>query len=285
MLLLCAAAGAAVAQVQPLAHYRGLAGDERVELILVHDSAWDFVSGALFGPDRVLVPLEPTPHATDAPLVITTQAAGADLPEVALVLRPFAVFDAHLGGSRVDLRTRDALPLRLERVARFEAGTSAPAFDAELLQQGGGRDRYFVVHASKGARQQTGRVDRVDVYDRATGEVLQALDGLGLWFRGMETLDVFDMNGDGIVDFRATGLEDGNAQAVQYFLSQDGGYRRNGMLEKLAARGPLQFRDGNVQLRLTDTIDWDDRTCEWEHYRFPAPDRIEYTTVRREPCS
>lgn len=284
-LLLPALTLAPAAQAEPVTQYRGLIGDEQVDLALIHDSAWGAVSGVLSGADHRRVPLERTPYAEDASLVVNAQPPGDDLREAALALRPFPVSARRLQGRWVDLRTREARPLDLQRATRFETGPDSPAFDGDLLQATGG-DRYFSVHASKPSAAVTGRVDRVAVHDTTSGALLQTLDGLDLWFDGIDTIEALEINGDGIDDVRATGFGDGNrAGPTQYFLSEDGRYRRAPALEALAARGPLRFEAGEVALRLSDTIDWDDRTCLWERYRFTGPIEPELVDTRRERCS
>ncbi|MBS7456892.1 hypothetical protein [Coralloluteibacterium stylophorae] len=268
-----------------ITHYRGHVGADRIDLVLAHDAAWNAMGGFLLAADHRRIALERTPYAEDAPLVISTEGVGGDLPEAALALRPFGASASQLHGRWVDLRTREARPLDLQRVTRFETGPDTPAFAGDLLQDTPGGDRTFSVHASKPAGAPTGRVDRIEVRDATTGALLQALDGLDLWFGGTGTLEVLQIDGDGIGDVRATGFGDGNrAGPVQYFLSQGGGYRRAPALEALAARGALRFEDGEASLRLSETIDWDDRTCLWEVHRFSGPLTLEHVDSRREAC-
>lgn len=268
-------------QARPITAYQGTVGDAPVELVLIHDWQLNGMSGYLLTePQRMPVPLEKTPYVENESLHINVLGDSA-LPTAVIALQPFAPGAKTLRGRAVDLRSRAQQALQLERVTRFSSD-ARDSFDGHLLQDTADARFYFRVHARKAQGEHSGRVDRVTVFDRSTGEPVQVLDGLDLFFSGTDTLTLQDFNGDGILDFSVMPMRADDRSRVAehphyYLYRQDtGGYSREPQLEQLAAQGALTFgAGGSVNLRPQSGIDYRAGTIQWQHWRFATPDRLD----------
>ncbi|MGG5873161.1 hypothetical protein [Pseudomonas peli] len=255
--------------------YTGSVGQDKVELILIHDYQLDALSGYLFNQSgRQPVTLEKTPYLDGEGLLINIM----DIPRMAsaaLSLEPFVLGAQTLQGNWVDLKTRERRSVDLRRAVHFSY-ESRDAYVGEMLQAKVDKRFYYLVHAQKQVGEPAGRVDHISVRDRVSGELVQKLDGLNLFFRGAETLELVDFNGDGTLDFRVTPMlvraSDGAIVAGDpwYYLYQDAaGYQRHPSLEALAKRGHLRFdANGRVSLRPEAGVDYQVGTIQWEHYSF-----------------
>ncbi|MCF7222895.1 hypothetical protein [Marilutibacter chinensis] len=281
-------AGAAFAQARPVTTYRGTVGDSPVELLLIHDWQLDGMGGYLFDEaQRMLLPLEKTPYAEDESLLINV-LGDPMLPTSVIAFRPFVPGAKYLRGRSIDLRSREQKEVSLQRVMRFSSDPR-DAYTGDLLQ-GQPDDRFhFRVHARKARGEHAGRVDAITVFDRASGEPVQVLDGLDLFFSGTDTLQLDDFNDDGIVDFSVMPMRADDATRTgehrHYFVyrQEAGGYARDPQLEALAAQGALEFGSGGrVSLRPESGVDYRAGTIQWRHYRFVAPDRLELQSQSEE---
>lgn len=287
-LALLSLAGPAFAQARPITTYRGTVGDSPVELLLIHDWQLDGMSGYLFDEARrTLLPLEKTPYAEGESLLINV-LGDPQLPTAVIALRPSVPGAKHLRGRSIDLRSRAQQEVRLERVTRFSSD-AGDSYEGDLLQEGAGDRFLFRVHARKARGEHAGHVDAITVFDRASGEPVQVLDGLDLFFSGTVTLELDDFNDDGIVDFSVMPMRADDATRTadhrHYFVyRQDaGGHGRDPRLEALAAQGALEFGSGGrVSLRPESGIDYRAGTIQWRHYRFVTPDRLELQSESEE---
>lgn len=285
---MCLLSAPVLGQARPIATYQGTIGDAPVELVLIHDWQLDGMSGYLLTePQRTPVPLEKTPYAETDSLHINV-LGNPELPTAVIALQPFAPGAKTLRGRAVDLRSRAQQALQLERVTRFSSD-ARDSFDGHLLQDTADARFYFRVHARKAQGEHAGRVDRIAVIDRSTGEAVQVLDGLDLFFSGTDTLTLKDFNGDGILDFSVMPMraEDPSRVAEHphyYLFRQDtGGYSREPQLEQLAAQGALTFgAGGSVNLRPQSGIDYRAGTIQWQHWRFATPDRLDLVSHSEE---
>ncbi|MDH5823615.1 hypothetical protein QFW77_11515 [Luteimonas sp. RD2P54] len=274
-------AGPVFGQARPVTVYRGTVGGAPVELLLIHDWQLDGMGGYLFTEVRRMpLPLEKTPYAEGGSLLINV-LGDPRLPTAALALRPFAPGAKSLRGRAIDLRSRARQDVLLERVARFSSDP-ADAYAGELLQGQADARFHFRVHARKARGEHVGRIDAITVFDRASGEPVQVLDGLDLFFSGTDSLVLEDYDDDGVLDFSVMPMRpDDPSRAAEhrhyYLYRQDaGGYGRAPELEALAAQGALRFGSGGqVSLRPQDGIDHRAGTIQWRHYRFVAPARLE----------
>jgi hypothetical protein len=279
-------AGPVFAQARPITTYRGTIGDAPVELLLIHDWQLDGMSGYLFTEaQRMPVPLEKTPYAEDESLLINV-LGDPGLPTAVIALRPFVPGTKTLRGRSIELRNRVQHEVHLQRVTRFSSD-ERDTYEGDLLQ-GQADDRFhFRVHARKAQGEHAGRVDAITVLDRASGEPVQVLDGLDLFFSGTDTLKLDDFNDDGIVDFSVMPMRPDDpsrtADHRQYYVYQHDGYGRDPELEALAAQGVLRFGSGGrVSLRPQNGIDYRAGTIQWRHYRFVTPTRLELLSESEE---
>lgn len=288
VLALLPLAGSVFAQARPITTYRGTVGDAPVELLLVHDWQLDGMGGYLFDEDRrTLLPLEKTPYTEGESLMINV-LGDPRLPTSAIALRPFVPGAKSLRGRSIELRSRAQREVRLERVTRFSSDAN-DSYAGELLQGPSDARFHFRVHARKARGEHAGRVDAITVIDRASGEPVQVLDGLDLFFSGTDTLALEDFNGDGIVDFSAMPMRADDPSRTgehrHYFVyrQQAGGYGRDPQIEALATQGALEFGSGGrVSLRPESGIDYRAGTIQWRHYRFVEPDRLELQSQSEE---
>ncbi|SPO67768.1 hypothetical protein [Pseudomonas sp. JV241A] len=220
-LLPCATVEAAL----PVSVYQGTQGDTAVEVALTYDAQHQTVEGYWLEAQRQwLIPLERTPYDHRLPLLINL-LDNPDLPSAALLIQPFAFsHDRELRGTRVNLRNRERQALELKRVTRFSDRRDA-SWQGELLQLPLDGRRLFRVHAHKAAGEYVGTVDRITILDRTSGQPVQVIDNLALFFQGSASLSFADFNGDGVIDFKATPvgqLASGGAagQDPQYYVYQ-----------------------------------------------------------------
>lgn len=163
---------------------------------------------------------------------------------------------------------------------RFSSDQS-DAYDGELLQYPADERFHFRVHARKSRGTHGGRVDSITVFDRVSGEPVQVIDGLDLFFSGTETLALDDYNDDGVLDFSVMPMRPDDpsrtAEHRDYYVYRaDTGYVRDDALGSLAARGALKFGEGGrVSLRPQDGIDYRAGTIQWLHYRYATPAGLE----------
>lgn len=286
--LAASTAGTAFAQARPVTVYRGTIGAAPVELLLVHDGQQDGLGGFLVhGTTRTPVDLEKTPFRDgDAPMINVLDDPA--LPGSTLVLEPMThPAPRKLRGRHVDLRTRIAEPLALERVVRFSSEVRT-AYDGELLQPRADGPWEFRVHARKAAGEHAGRVDRISVAERASGEPLQVIGGLDVRFDGVETLGFGFFDDDDRIDFHVSAVVPpataGAAPAIarHYYLydAKAGAYRRHAVLEALARDGNVVFeRKGWFVFRPRDGVDYRAGTEERHRYRLVSPQQLELRDV------
>ena len=216
---------AAVLAVPPVHVYQGTQGDTEIEVALTYDAQHKTIEGYWLEPQRQwLIPLERTPYEHRLPLLINI-LNNPDLPSCALLIQPFVfTHDRELRGARVNLRTRERQTLQLKRVTRFSDRQDS-SWQGLLLQLPLDGRRLFRVHAHKGAGEYVGTVDSISIIDRTSGQTVQVIDNLALFFQGSASLSFADFNGDGVIDFKATPvgqLASGGAagKAVQYYVYQ-----------------------------------------------------------------
>ncbi|WP_167285147.1 hypothetical protein [Marilutibacter alkalisoli] len=276
------------AQARPITTYHGTVGDTQVELLLIHDWQLDGMSGYLFTEaQRKPVPLEKTPYAEDESLLINVLGDPL-LPTAVIALHPFAPGAKTLRGRSIDLRSREQQEVRLERVTRFSSD-ERDAYAGDLLQGQADERFHFRVRARKERGEHGGRVDAITVFDRDSGEPVQVLDGLNLFFFGTDTLQLDDFNDDGTLDFSVTPMRPDDPSRTAdhrhyYVYRQDtGSYDREPQLEALAAQGVLKFGSGgSVSLRPQNGVDYRAGTIQWRHYRFVTPTRLELFSESEE---
>lgn len=218
-------ASATVLAVPPVHVYRGTQGDTAIEVALTYDAQHKTLEGYWLDEQRQwLIPLERTPHDYRLPLLINI-FNNPELPSAALLIQPFAFsHDRELTGTRVDLRNRERQALALKRVTRFSDRQDS-SWQGELLQLPLDGRRLFRVHAHKAAGEYVGTIDRITVLDRTSGQPVQVIDNLALFFQGTASLSFADFNADGVTDFKATPvgqLASGGAagQNPQYYVYQ-----------------------------------------------------------------
>lgn len=273
---------------KPITAYKGSAGDVPIELLLIHDWQLDGMDGFFISSlqNRAL-PLEKVPYQSgDGLLGVILEPM--DLPRSALQLMPFELGQHCLHGRLVDLRTRSEQPVELKRTAHF--GTEQDdAFDGDLPQLKVDARFSFRVHALKHRGKYDGHVDRIDVLDRHSGELLQQLRNLRLAFFGMETLDLKDFDGDGVLDFIVTPLVTRQSDRAtvpgerQYFIYRPAlGYQRHPQLEQLATRGHVEFLSER-QLRVRTDVDFDRNVLIWEVYVFDASEGLTWVKKMETP--
>ena len=218
-------ASATVLAVPPVHVYRGTQGDTAIEVALTYDAQHKTLEGYWLDEQRQwLIPLERTPHDYRLPLLINL-LNNPELPSAALLIQPFAFsHDRELTGTRVDLRNRERQALALKRVTRFSDRQDS-SWQGELLQLPLDGRRLFRVHAHKAAGEYVGTIDQITVLDRTSGQPVQVIDNLALFFQGTASLSFADFNADGVTDFKAIPvgqLASGGAagQDPQYYVYQ-----------------------------------------------------------------
>jgi hypothetical protein len=286
--LAASAAGAAYAQARPITIYRGTVGSAPVELLLAHDWQQDGLGGFLVeGATRTPIDLEKTPFRDgDAPMINVLDDPA--LPGSTLVLEPMThPSPQRLRGQQVNLRTRVAEPVALERVVRFSSDVRA-TYDGELLQPLADGPWEFRVHARKAAGEHAGRVDRISVAERASGDPLQVIDGLDVRFDGLETLGFGFFDDDDRIDFHVSAVvppvtasaAPGMARHYYLYDAASGGYRRHAGLEGLARDGYVVFeRKGWFVFRPDAGVDYHAGTEEKHRYRLVSSQRMELREV------
>lgn len=298
-LALCIApwlASPASAQAVDTQVQEGSIGGEAVQLILRLDSHGPSLSGYVFEPDgSLLLTLDETP-LTDGPrgtsdLSMNVRDAKGQ-PFAMLALHDFSWTDRKLAGDWMDLKSRVRTPFKLKQTIMFGAPSVADvAYDGDLLQTGKSGPFLFRVHAHKARGEYGGLVDRIDVYDRATGRKVQTLDRLQLEFDYTDTLEFGNYNGDRHTDFRAARLKtDSNGNRTtgsrSYFLFLDGQFRNFPPLDKLAENGDLWFLPrGRIDVRGEWGVDYRSGLATWDHYRFTSPAKLVYTGSTKGPMN
>jgi hypothetical protein len=274
----------------------GSIGGQTVQLILRLDHQSPSLSGYVFEQDGgLLLTLEETPLVDDPQttpdLSINVRNANGQ-PFAMLVLHAFRWTNHKLDGDWVDLRSRIRTAFQLKQTALFgEPDAASVAYDGDLLQTGKSGRYLFRVHAHKSRGEYGGLVDRIDVYDRASGSKVQTLDHLQLAFNYTDTLQFGDYNGDGHTNFRASRLavdSSGNRStgSQSYFLFLDGGFRDFAQLDQLAEGGTLWFLPhGRIDVREESGIDYRNSLATWDHYRFTSPGTLVFTGSTKGPMN
>ncbi|KWC76724.1 hypothetical protein WL58_26530 [Burkholderia cepacia] len=288
-------ASTAFAQATDTQVQEGIIGGQAVQLILRLDNYGPSLSGYVFEQNGgLLLPLEETPLA-DSPeaapdlSIDVTDAKGQ--PFAMLMLRSFRWTDHKLAGDWVDLRSRVRTAFQFKQTAMFGSRYAAVAYDGDLLQVGKSGPYLFRVHAHKARGEFGGLVDRIDVYDRASGSKIQTLDHLQLDFNYTDTLEFDDYNGDGHTDFRASRLAiDGSGKrstgSRSYFLFLNGRFRDFTPLDKLEEDGtPWFLPHGRIDVRQESNIDYRNRLATWNHYRFTSPGTLTFTGSTQGPMN
>jgi hypothetical protein len=273
----------------------GSIGGQTVQLILRLDSHGPSLSGYVFEQDGGLLltleetPLVDGPQATPDLSINVKNAKGQSF--ATLVLHAFRWTDHKLAGDWVDLGSRVRTAFQLRQTALFGESGASVAYDGDLLQTGKSGRYLFRVHAHKSRGEYGGLVDRIDVYDRASGRKVQTLDHLQLDFNYTDTLQFGDYNGDGRTDFRVSRLavdSSGNRStgSQSYFLFLDGGFRDFPPLDQLAQDGTLWFLPrGRIDVRAESGIDYSNSLATWNHYRFTSPGTLVFTGSTKGPMN
>lgn len=298
-LTLCIApwlASPASAQAVDTQVQEGSIGGEAVQLILRLDDHGPSLSGYVFEQDgSLLLTLEETP-LTDgsraaSDLSINVRDAKGQ-PFAMLILHAFRWTDRKVAGDWMDLKSRVRTAFQLKQTVMFGApDVASVAYDGDLLQTGKSGPFLFRVHAHKARGEYGGLVDRIDVYDRASGAKVQTLDHLQLDFGYTDTLQFGDYNGDRHTDFRASQLtidSSGNRStgSRSYFLFLGGQFRNFPPLDKLAQNGDLGFLPhGRIDVREEWGIDYRNSLATWDHYRFTAPATLVFTGSTKGPMN
>jgi len=279
----------ALAQASPTRVYEGTIGGDPAELITLEDYHNHSVSGYLLNrKSGHLMKLEETPRDDGAPLTIDVIDDRTGRVSSALAFPRFTIDASGLTGTWVDLRTRKRAPARFRRTAYYtpDAGDS---YDGEVLQGNGDTSFLFRVHARRSKGEYGGLVDRIDIYDRASGRRVQSIDHLILAFNGTETLTFRDINGDGKIDFYAQRMAiDANGGRVTgnrtYYLFDGMRFSNFAPLEDLQTKGDVTLpKPGWVDFLPAGKTDWDNRTQTWDHYKFVTPRQLKFQASEERP--
>jgi hypothetical protein len=297
-LTLCIApwvASSALAQAVDTQVLEGSIGGQTVQLILRLDDHGPSLSGYVFEQDgSLLLTLDETP-LPDGPLEASDLSINVKdakgLPFAMLALHAFRWTDRKLAGEWMDLRSRVRTAFQLRQTVVFGGGGADVAYDGDLLQTGKSGPYLFRVHAHKVHGEYSGLVDRIDVYDRATGSKVQTLDHLQLFFNYTDTLQFGDYNGDGHTDFRVSRLtidsSGGRSTGSRsYYLFLNGQFRNFPPLDKLEEDGTLWFLPhGRIDVRQESSIDYRNSLATWNHYRFTSPETLVFTVSTKGPMN
>ncbi|WP_162601031.1 hypothetical protein [Paraburkholderia sp. C35] len=284
------ASSSVLAQTSPTRLYEGTAGGRPIELITVANSR-ESISGYVFEKSTgQLSELEESPHLPGATAIIDVLDKPGTIPVAAISFHPFKVTDAALSGDWIELRTRSKQPVDLRQTVVFDPDSSE-AVDGTILQVSGDAPFVFRVHAHRAKGEYGAIADRIDIYDRATGRLVQQIDHLILSFAGVKTLTFADFNGDRQMDFSASRMavdKNGNRSTGvhMYYLFLDGRFQNFAALDELESSGAVTFpASGQVEMRPEIKVDYSRRVETWNRYRFTAPDKLQFIDSQERPFS